>query len=152
MQITLIMLWDFWRHGLSCHTVSSHSTIICHSSRDVSMCIGDWWMHSCASIITWRKCNKWPTNILLDWKVNSCTDSLSPSKYVLEWNDAIDFPHSGPVPSLEELERNISFRIINTHRSMMPPRPTMPGLAYVAGIQIKPPKALPVDIQVSQLT
>lgn len=32
---------------------------------------------------------------------------------------------------------------------MMQPRPSMPGLAYVAGIQIKPPKALPSDIQVS---
>lgn len=58
----------------------------------------------------------------------------------------------GPVPSLEELEKNISFRIINNHRSMMQPRPSMPGLAYVAGIQIKPPKALPLDIQVEQLT
>lgn len=32
---------------------------------------------------------------------------------------------------------------------MIQPRPSMPGMAYVAGIQIKAPKALPLDIQVS---
>lgn len=53
------------------------------------------------------------------------------------------------VPSILELEKNISFRIINTHQSMTFARPRMPGLSYVAGIHIKPPKLLPSDVQVS---
>lgn len=56
---------------------------------------------------------------------------------------------TGNVPSLLELEKNISFRIINTHQSMQFTRPMMPGLTYVAGIHIKPAKALPTDVQVS---
>lgn len=52
-------------------------------------------------------------------------------------------------PSIIDLEKNISFRIINNHRSMINPRPAMPGLAYVAGVQIKPTKALPDDIKVT---
>lgn len=53
----------------------------------------------------------------------------------------------GPVPSVLDLEKNISLRIVNNHRSMMNPRPMMPGLIYTSGIHIKPPKALPNDIQ-----
>lgn len=51
------------------------------------------------------------------------------------------------MPSIIDLEKNISFRIVNNHRSMMNPRPQMPGMAYVAGIHIKQPKKLPTDIQ-----
>lgn len=53
----------------------------------------------------------------------------------------------GNVPSLLELEKNISFRIINTHQSMQFARPKMPGLTYIAGIHIKPAKELPADVQ-----
>lgn len=55
----------------------------------------------------------------------------------------------GPVPSILELERNISFRIVNQHETMSIARPKMPGIAYVAGIHIKPPKPLPADVQVN---
>lgn len=54
------------------------------------------------------------------------------------------------MPSLLELEKNISFRIINTHQSMQFTRPKMPGLSYIAGIHIKPAKALPADVQVKK--
>lgn len=54
-----------------------------------------------------------------------------------------------PLPSVIELEKNISHRIVNNHHSMMKPRPKMPGLTYIAGIHIKPPKKLPADLQVS---
>lgn len=57
----------------------------------------------------------------------------------------------GKVPSLLELEKNISFRIINTHQSMQFARPKMRGLTYFAGINIEPAKALPSDVQVSNL-
>lgn len=61
----------------------------------------------------------------------------------------MQFIHVGAVPSILELEKNISFRIINTHESMQFVRPKMPGLTYVAGIHIKPPKELPADVQVN---
>lgn len=54
----------------------------------------------------------------------------------------------GVVPSIVELEKNISFRLVNDHHSMTYARPKMPGLTYVAGIHIKPLKSLPTDVQV----
>lgn len=53
------------------------------------------------------------------------------------------------MPSILELEKNISFRIINAHQSMSYARPMMPGLTYIAGIHIKPLNPLPADVQVS---
>lgn len=53
------------------------------------------------------------------------------------------------MPSVLELEKNISFRIVNAHQSMSYSRPKMtPGLTYIAGIHIRPVKPLPTDVQV----
>lgn len=54
-----------------------------------------------------------------------------------------------PMPSVEELEKSISIILINSHRSISPPRPGMPGLIDIAGAGIRSPKPLPADIQVS---
>lgn len=48
---------------------------------------------------------------------------------------------------MRELEKNISAMLINTHFSINPPRPLMPGQINVAGAHIQEPKALPEDIQ-----
>lgn len=57
---------------------------------------------------------------------------------------------NGTVPSIIELEKNISFRIVNQHQSMAYARPRVtPGITYIAGIHIKKTKPLPKDIQVS---
>lgn len=53
------------------------------------------------------------------------------------------------MPSVEELEKSISIMLINSHRSLSPPRPGMPGLINIAGAGIRPPKPLPTDIQVT---
>lgn len=52
-----------------------------------------------------------------------------------------------PLPSVEELFRNISLILTNTHRSTSKPRPQMPGIINVGGAHIKPPKPLPNDLQ-----
>lgn len=52
-----------------------------------------------------------------------------------------------PLPTVEELERSISVILINCHRSITSPRPTMPGIVSIGGAHIKPPKALPADLQ-----
>lgn len=57
------------------------------------------------------------------------------------------FGHLEPLPSLSELRKNISIVFVNAHRSITYPRPTMPGLIYIGGAHIKPPKALPSDLQ-----
>lgn len=54
----------------------------------------------------------------------------------------------GPVPSVLDMEKNISVRIVNHHRSTTRPRPIMPGVIHVAGTHIQPAKPLPNDIQV----
>ncbi len=54
-----------------------------------------------------------------------------------------------PLPSVEELEKSISVMLVNSHISVSPPRPSMPGLINIGGAGIRPPKALPVDIQVN---
>lgn len=53
----------------------------------------------------------------------------------------------GPLPSIRDLEKKVSLMLINSHRSLDIPRPTISGLVNVGGIHIKPAKPLPVDIQ-----
>ncbi|XP_067624755.1 UDP-glucosyltransferase 2-like isoform X2 [Eurosta solidaginis] len=53
----------------------------------------------------------------------------------------------GPLPHVLDLEKNISLMLINSHRSIDVPRPTMPGLVNVGGLHIKKPKHLPQDLQ-----
>lgn len=43
------------------------------------------------------------------------------------------FSHLEPLPSIDELRKNISIIFVNAHRSMMYPRPSMPGLIYIGG-------------------
>lgn len=52
-----------------------------------------------------------------------------------------------PLPSVLDLEKKITFMLINSHRSTSPARPSMPGLVNVGGIHVKPPKPLPSDIK-----
>lgn len=54
---------------------------------------------------------------------------------------------AGPLPHVHDLERNISLMLINSHRSVDLPRPSMPGLIDVGGAHIQPAKPLPLDIQ-----
>lgn len=59
---------------------------------------------------------------------------------------------NGTVPSLLELESNISFRIVNQHHSMNYARPTITtGMAYVSGIHIRDAQPLPSDIKVKMI-
>nr|QQJ43251.1 UDP-glycosyltransferase 1-GP [Mayetiola destructor] len=51
------------------------------------------------------------------------------------------------LPTVEELQQNISMIFVNTHRSIFKSRPQMPGLINVGGAHIKPPKKLPPDLQ-----
>lgn len=54
-----------------------------------------------------------------------------------------------PLPTVEELVNNISIILVNSHRSIAPPRPLMPGIINIGGSHIQPTKPLPDDIQVS---
>lgn len=40
------------------------------------------------------------------------------------------FAHLEPLPSIEDLQKNISLTLVNTHKSILPPRPAMPGVCY----------------------
>lgn len=57
------------------------------------------------------------------------------------------FSHLAPLPSIDDIVKNVSVILINTHRAVIPPRPAMPGVVYIGGAHIKPPKALPADLQ-----
>lgn len=37
------------------------------------------------------------------------------------------FSHLEPLPTLDELIRNVSLNFVNTHRALSSPRPSMPG-------------------------
>lgn len=39
------------------------------------------------------------------------------------------FSYLSPLPSLDDLRKNISLMLVNTHRSILPPRPSMPGVS-----------------------
>lgn len=79
------------------------------------------------------------------------------------------FPHLEPLPSLEDLSKNISVILVNTHRSVLRPRPVMPGVCEsifhtlfsfklviclnysqiinIGGAHVEAVKRLPVDLQ-----
>lgn len=57
------------------------------------------------------------------------------------------FSHLEPLPSIDDLRKDISIIFVNAHRAISYPRPKMPGLIYIGGAHIKPPKPLPVDLQ-----
>lgn len=54
----------------------------------------------------------------------------------------------GPLPSVKDLQRNISIVFVNSHRSITMPRPSMPGQINIGGAHVKPPKDLPANIKV----
>lgn len=57
------------------------------------------------------------------------------------------FASSAPLPSIDHLLKNVSLILVNTHRSVLIPRPAMPGIINVGGAHIQPPKALPAELQ-----
>lgn len=57
------------------------------------------------------------------------------------------FGHLGPLPSIDDVNKNVSLMLVNSHRSVLPPRPMMPGVVLIGGAHIKPPKPLPADLK-----
>ena len=53
----------------------------------------------------------------------------------------------GPLPSVSELEKQISVIILNSHVPLSTPRPTVQGMVQVGGLHIKEPKPLPDELQ-----
>lgn len=53
----------------------------------------------------------------------------------------------GRLPSTDDLEKKISLHLVNSHPAMSYPRPRMPGMIDIAGVQIRPTKPLPDDIK-----
>lgn len=53
----------------------------------------------------------------------------------------------GRLPTVEDLEKKISVHLVNGHPALSLPRPRMPGIVDIAGIQIKKPKPLPQELQ-----
>ncbi|XP_062551807.1 UDP-glycosyltransferase UGT5-like [Armigeres subalbatus] len=51
------------------------------------------------------------------------------------------------LPSVEELERNVSVILSNNHIISFRPRPKMIGMVDIAGLHIRPPNDLPLDIK-----
>ncbi|XP_020804453.1 UDP-glucuronosyltransferase 2A3-like [Drosophila serrata] len=51
------------------------------------------------------------------------------------------------VPTVKELERNISAILLNSHMPLFSARPVSYNMIQCAGLHIQPPKALPEDIQ-----
>ncbi|XP_046981238.1 UDP-glycosyltransferase UGT5-like [Schistocerca americana] len=58
-----------------------------------------------------------------------------------------NFRNIHSLPSVEELHRSASLLFVNTHESMGVPRPLTPNTIQVGGMQIKPAKALPKDLE-----
>ncbi|XP_077291127.1 UDP-glycosyltransferase UGT5-like [Arctopsyche grandis] len=52
-----------------------------------------------------------------------------------------------PLPSLEDLEKNFSLVLINSHFSYDIVRPYVPGIIEIGGVHIKNPKPLPENIK-----
>lgn len=48
---------------------------------------------------------------------------------------------------MDELYRNVSLILVQSHRLLNPPRPMMPGIINIGGCHITKPKPLPSDLQ-----
>ncbi|XP_031633897.1 UDP-glucuronosyltransferase 2B16-like [Contarinia nasturtii] len=57
------------------------------------------------------------------------------------------FAHLKPLPSMDELFQKVSIILVNTHRALSPPRPSMPSIINIGGAHLKPVKPLPKDLQ-----
>ncbi|XP_049943342.1 UDP-glucosyltransferase 2-like [Schistocerca serialis cubense] len=55
------------------------------------------------------------------------------------------FGDSTPLPS--EVEKNVSFVMVNTHFSTDYPKPLVPAVIEIGGLQAKPPQPLPKDLK-----
>ncbi|XP_058056810.1 UDP-glycosyltransferase UGT5-like [Anopheles bellator] len=53
----------------------------------------------------------------------------------------------GSLPSLEDLERNVSLVLVNNHIVSSRPRPHMDGMIDIAGLHIRQPKQLPATVK-----
>nr|XP_018904950.1 PREDICTED: UDP-glucuronosyltransferase 2B14-like [Bemisia tabaci] len=78
------------------------------------------------------------------------------SEYYLLWRNYIHLPSLNKVseeffgfskPSIGDLEGEMSLMLTNEHFSYSYPRPNVPAVVDVAGLQIKPPKPLPKDLE-----
>lgn len=79
---------------------------------------------------------------LIDWVVRRFVHFRYQSEIAEKY-----FGHLTDLPSIDDILKNVSAILVNTHRSVIPPRPTMPGIAYVGGAHVKKPKPLPDDLQ-----
>lgn len=79
---------------------------------------------------------------IYDWYIRNYVYLPKEEEYAQKF-----FGHLGPLPSLRDLMFNVSMVLVNTHRSIFPPRPTMPSIVSIGGAHLKPPKPLPKDVQ-----
>lgn len=52
-----------------------------------------------------------------------------------------------PQPTIQELIKNVTLTLVNSHPMLWPPRPAMPTLINVGGAHLRKPKPLPKNIQ-----
>lgn len=77
-----------------------------------------------------------------DWAVRTFAYLPTEEEYTRKY-----FGHLGPLPSLNDILRNVSLSLVNQHRALAPPRPAMPSIINIGGAHIKPAKPLPKDLQ-----
>lgn len=118
---------DFMDHDMGLLTPISHVSHVMLSYTD-NMNFAQRWYNTMLTIYDW---------ILREWH------HFPMQNKILQQH----FGHLESVPSVEKLRQNISIIFVNAHRSITHPRPSMPGLVYIGGAHIQPPKALPADLQ-----
>ncbi|XP_031639549.1 UDP-glucuronosyltransferase 2B1-like [Contarinia nasturtii] len=77
-----------------------------------------------------------------DWAVRRYQFIPTEEEYVQKY-----FAHLAPLPSIDELHKNVSLVLVNSHRALSPPRPSMPSIISIGGAHIKPAEPLPKEIQ-----
>lgn len=118
---------EFFDHEMGLLTPISHVSHIMLSYTDQMNFLQRWYN----SMLT-----------LYDWLLRRFVHLPAQNKILEE-----HFGHLKPLPSIQQLRKNISIIFINAHRSITYPRPHMPGLVYIGGAHIKPPNPLPADLQ-----
>lgn len=82
-----------------------------------------------------------------------CRKIIFPSEFRDKTKPTINFPilikleNGEQLPSVEELYRNVSLIMVQSHQVLNKPRPMMPGIIQIGGCHIKAPKPLTIDLQ-----
>lgn len=64
-----------------------------------------------------------------DWLLRTFSYIPSENEFAQKY-----FAHLAPLPSISDLQKNVSIVLVNTHRALAPPKPSLPSMNHLSFI------------------